>query len=58
MPDRDRSPLALDAAVDLTRTGDLWLFRGRSAADHAIRAVTNSPSTTSAWPWCSTTCRR
>ena len=54
----DRSSLSLDAAVDLTRTGDLWLFRGRSAADHAIRAVTNSPSTTSAWPWCSTTCRR
>ena len=37
------SPLTLDDAVDLTRTGDLWLFRGRSAADHAIRAVTNSP---------------
>src|SRR5438067_320542 len=37
------STLDLDAAVDLTRTGDLWLFRGRSAADHAIRAVTNSP---------------
>jgi hypothetical protein len=39
----DRSSLTLDAAVDLTRTGDLWLFRGHSAADHAIRAVTNSP---------------
>ncbi len=39
----DRSSLSLDAAVDLTRTGDLWLFRGHSAADHAIRAVTNSP---------------
>jgi hypothetical protein len=35
--------LSLDAAVDLTRTGDLWLFRGRSAADQAIRAVTNAP---------------
>ena len=35
--------LTLEAAVDLTRTGDLWLFRGRSAADHAIRAVTNAP---------------
>ena len=35
--------LTLDEAVDLTRTGDLWLFRGRSAADHAIRALTNSP---------------
>ena len=39
----DRSTLSLDDAVDLTRTGDVWLFRGRSAADHAIRAVTNSP---------------
>ena len=37
------SSLGLDEAVDLTRTGDLWLFRGRSAADHAIRVVTNSP---------------
>lgn len=35
--------VSLDQAVDLTRTGDLWLFRGRSAADHAIRAVTNAP---------------
>jgi hypothetical protein len=39
----DRSSLTLDAAVDLTRTGDVWLFRGRSAADQAIRALTNSP---------------
>ncbi len=35
--------LDLDAAVDLTRTGDLWLFRGHSAADHAIRVLTNAP---------------
>jgi hypothetical protein len=35
--------LSLDAAVELTRTGDLWLFRGRSTADHAIRVVTNAP---------------
>jgi hypothetical protein len=35
--------LTLDAAVELTRTGDVWLFRGRSAADHAIRAVTTAP---------------
>ena len=35
--------ITLDQAVDLTRTGDLWLFRGRSAADHAIRALTNAP---------------
>ncbi|MCW2795498.1 hypothetical protein [Nocardioides sp.] len=37
------SRLSLDEAVDLTRTGDLWLFRGRTAADHAIRVVTNAP---------------
>ncbi|OLF16213.1 hypothetical protein [Actinophytocola xanthii] len=36
-------PLALDDAVELTRTGDLWLFRGRSAADRTIRITTNSP---------------
>ena len=35
--------LELDEAVDLTRTGDLWLFRGHSAADNAIRAMTNAP---------------
>ena len=35
--------LSLDEAVDLTRTGDLWLFRGRSTADHAIRLMTNAP---------------
>ena len=36
-------PITLDDAVDVTRTGDVWLFRGRSVADQAIRAVTNSP---------------
>ncbi|MGZ8736775.1 MAG: hypothetical protein ACXWW7_06390 [Nocardioides sp.] len=35
--------MSLDAALDGTRTGDLWLFRGRSTADQAIRALTNSP---------------
>ena len=35
--------MSLDAALDATRTGDLWLFRGRSTADQAIRALTNSP---------------
>jgi hypothetical protein len=29
--------------VDLTRTGDLWLFRGRSGPDRAIQTLTNSP---------------
>jgi hypothetical protein len=35
--------LDLDAAIDLTRTGDLWLFRGRSGADRAIQNLTNAP---------------
>jgi hypothetical protein len=35
--------IRLDDAVELTRTGDLWLFRGTSAADRAIRVTTNSP---------------
>ncbi len=35
--------ISLDDAVDLTRTGDIWLFRGRSGADQAIRVLTNAP---------------
>jgi hypothetical protein len=35
--------VSLDEAVELTRTGDVWLFRGESVADHAIRAFTNAP---------------
>ena len=35
--------LSLDEAVELTRTGDIWLFRGHTAADRAIRISTNSP---------------
>jgi hypothetical protein len=35
--------LELDDAVELARTGDLWLFRGRSGADRAIQNLTNSP---------------
>ena len=35
--------LPLAAAIDLTRTGDVWLFRGRSVADRAIQLSTNSP---------------
>ena len=40
MPD---ASLSLDDAIALASTGDVWLFRGRSLADVAIRAVTNSP---------------
>ncbi len=35
--------LSLDQAVGLTRTGDVWLFRGRTRADRTIRVATNSP---------------
>ena len=42
MSRRSRS-LSLDEAAEATRTGDVWIFRGRSGADRAIRAVTNAP---------------
>jgi hypothetical protein len=35
--------VTLDLALDLTRTGDVWLFRGHTAADRAIQVATNSP---------------
>jgi hypothetical protein len=35
--------VTLAEALDLTRTGDLWLFRGRTLADRAIQMTTNSP---------------
>ncbi|MFG1958407.1 hypothetical protein [Nonomuraea sp. NPDC049028] len=35
--------MTLDEAVSLTRTGDLWVFRGRSVPDRAIQTMTNSP---------------
>ena len=39
----DRNTMSYEEAAALTRTGDVWLFRGRSTADRAIRAFTNSP---------------
>ncbi|WP_223190542.1 hypothetical protein [Nonomuraea terrae] len=35
--------MTLDEAVKVTRTGDVWIFRGRSAPDRAIQTMTNSP---------------
>ena len=35
--------ISLDEAIALTRTGDIWIFRGRSGPDRAIQAMTNSP---------------
>ena len=35
--------VTLDTAIDAASTGDVWLFRGHSFADMAIRTVTNAP---------------
>jgi len=35
--------ISLGEAVDLARTGDVWLFRGHTIADRAIQLATNSP---------------
>jgi hypothetical protein len=35
--------ISLDQAVELTRTGDVWLFRGSTMADRAIQTFTNAP---------------
>ncbi|GAA0994960.1 hypothetical protein GCM10009555_088320 [Acrocarpospora macrocephala] len=37
------SGISLDEALNLTRTGDVWVFRGRSVPDRAIQMTTNSP---------------
>jgi hypothetical protein len=35
--------VTLDRALAETRTGDIWLFRGDSGPDRAIRTLTNAP---------------
>jgi hypothetical protein len=37
------STVSLNRALDETRTGDIWLFRGHSGPDRAIQTLTNSP---------------
>jgi hypothetical protein len=37
------SVITLDQACELARTGDVWIFRGSSPADRAIRGLTNAP---------------
>lgn len=39
----EASTITLDRALDETRTGDIWLFRGRSRPDRVIQSLTNSP---------------
>jgi hypothetical protein len=43
MSDTEHAAMSFDEAAGLARTGDVWVFRGRSTADRAIRAFTNSP---------------
>ena len=43
MPTAPSVSITLDEAIDLTRTGDVWLFRGHTVADRAIQLATNSP---------------
>ena len=38
-----QAQLPLEEALATASTGDVWLFRGRSFADVAIRTVTNAP---------------
>ena len=35
--------MSLEEAAAIAQTGDIWLFKGNTAADRAIRAATNSP---------------
>ncbi|MBU9766358.1 guanylate cyclase [Mycobacterium sp. TNTM28] len=35
--------MSLSKALEETRTGDIWLFRGGSGPDRAIQTLTNSP---------------
>ena len=37
------APVSFEKAVDSTRTGDLWIFRGGTVADRVIQAASNAP---------------
>ena len=39
----DAHTVSLDRALAETRTGDIWLFRGRSGPDRTIQALSNAP---------------
>ena len=39
----DANTVTLERALDETRTGDIWLFRGDSRPDRAIQTMTNAP---------------
>ena len=39
----DEHTVTLDKVLRETRTGDIWLFRGRSGPDRAIQTLSNAP---------------
>ena len=39
----DANTVTLQRALNETRTGDIWLFRGGSRPDRAIQTMTNAP---------------
>lgn len=39
----DTSTVTLERALEETRTGDIWLFRGSSRPDRTIQTLSNSP---------------
>jgi len=43
LPLRTTAPASFEEAVDSTRTGDLWIFRGETVADRVIQAASNAP---------------
>ncbi|WP_258236281.1 hypothetical protein [Nocardioides campestrisoli] len=43
MSDTRAEGISLKEAAGLARTGDVWLFRGHTPADRAIRTLTNAP---------------
>jgi hypothetical protein len=43
LPTVHSAEMSLEEAVGVAATGDVWLFRGASVADFAIRTVTNAP---------------
>ncbi len=43
VPLKTTAPVSFEEAVDSTRTGDLWIFRGGAVADRVIQAASNAP---------------
>ncbi|MGH3724063.1 MAG: guanylate cyclase [Mycobacterium sp.] len=39
----EQATVSIGEALDATRTGDIWVFRGRSGPDRLIQTLSNSP---------------